>query len=180
MSRFNSCSQYILNVKDAITKSLQSENHLLRNKFNILKVRLFHQKQELILQIIVEDKTTQRLMTYQHQFSMKNWKTFKKVVEIFKLLISQFQVITLNLAMALAVNKVNQRKLLYSKILKSAIHNRRKVSAMDKIFIGLDDAHLFINENLSLINNEIAFRCRKLRINLYEGWHSSYCRFIYW
>ena len=52
------------------------------------------------------------------------------------------------------------------KFAKQALYNRKKLKSIDKSTLGLTN-DVFINENLTPMNNRIAYNCRKLkRLNL--------------
>lgn len=50
------------------------------------------------------------------------------------------------------------------KFVKEALYNRKKLKAMDKSSLGLNN-NLFITENLTPVNNKIVYCCRKLKCN---------------
>ena len=51
------------------------------------------------------------------------------------------------------------------KFVKEALYNRKKLKAMDKSSLGLNNNNLFITENLTPVNNKIVYCCRKLKCN---------------
>ena len=48
------------------------------------------------------------------------------------------------------------------KVVKSVLYKRKQLKAIDKTSIGLQNATIFLNENLTLENNKIAYHCGKL------------------
>ena len=48
------------------------------------------------------------------------------------------------------------------KFAKQALYNRKKLKSIDKSALGLTN-DVFINENLTPVNNRIAYNCRKLK-----------------
>ena len=49
------------------------------------------------------------------------------------------------------------------KIVKDALYKRKQLKNIDKAALEMQNAMLFLNENLSEENNKIAFLCRKLK-----------------
>ena len=49
------------------------------------------------------------------------------------------------------------------KIVKNALYKRKQLKTIDKSSIGLQNATIFLNENLTPENNKIAYHCRKLK-----------------
>ena len=49
------------------------------------------------------------------------------------------------------------------KICLQALINRRKLRSFDTSTIGLDNTELYFNENLTPLNNKLAYLCRKLK-----------------
>ena len=49
------------------------------------------------------------------------------------------------------------------KVVKNALYKRKQLRAIDKTSIGLRNATIFVNENLTPENNKIAYHCRKLK-----------------
>ena len=49
------------------------------------------------------------------------------------------------------------------KVVKNALYKRKQLKTIDKSSIGLQNATIFLNENLTPENNKIAYCCRKLK-----------------
>ena len=49
------------------------------------------------------------------------------------------------------------------KIVKNALYKRKQLKTIDKSSIGLQNATIFLNENLTPENNKISYLCRKLK-----------------
>ena len=49
------------------------------------------------------------------------------------------------------------------KVVKNALYKRKQLKTIDKSSIGLQNATIFLNENLTPENNKIAYHCRKLK-----------------
>ena len=69
---------------------------------------------------------------------------------------------------SLGKSKHNSKKTIISfvnrKYAKKALHNRKNLKHLDKSSIGLSNSNnIFINENLTPMNNKLAFYCRKLK-----------------
>ena len=66
-------------------------------------------------------------------------------------------------------NRNNSRKTIVRftnrKFAKEDIYNRKKLKSIDKSSLRLNNNNLFIDENLTPINNKVACNCRKLQRN---------------
>ena len=49
------------------------------------------------------------------------------------------------------------------KVVKNSLYKRKQLRTIDKTSIGLHNAMIFLNENLTPKNNKIAYHCRKLK-----------------
>ena len=49
------------------------------------------------------------------------------------------------------------------KVVKNALYKTRQLKTIDKTSIGLQNATIFLNENLTPENNRISYHCRKLK-----------------
>ena len=49
------------------------------------------------------------------------------------------------------------------KVVKNVLYKRKQLRTIDKTFIGLHNATIFLNENLTPENNKTAYHCRKLK-----------------
>ena len=49
------------------------------------------------------------------------------------------------------------------RVVKNALYKRKQLRTIDKTSIGLHNATIFLNENLTPENNKIAYHCRKLK-----------------
>ena len=54
------------------------------------------------------------------------------------------------------------------KVVKNAIYKTRQLKTIDKTSIGLQNATIFLNENLTPENNKIAYHCRKCVMEQYQ------------
>ena len=49
------------------------------------------------------------------------------------------------------------------KVVKNALYKRKQLKTIDKLSIGLQNATIFLNKNLTPENNKTAYHCRKLK-----------------
>lgn len=164
LSRFDDLNSEIHNVKDVIIKRLQDENERLRNKVCSLEKKVIslesdHNSLEQygrrnnievsgipdnVRQNDLEDKVIEVVSAINVEISKEDIEACHRIGKSHN-----------NLKKKTIVRFTNR------KVAKSALYKRKHLQSMDKSSIGLQNAEIFINENLTAANNKIAFNCRK-------------------
>ena len=102
---------------------------------------------------------------------------------------STFQVLILKHVIALVKVKIRQKKkktivqFINRKHAKKALINRKGLTNINKYSLNLSGSNnIFINKNVTPMNNKIAFHCKKLKRNgqidktLFKRWDNTYCQ----
>ena len=164
LSRFDNLSTEFLNLKDILIKNLQIENERLRNQVSDLNKKVVsleanhnileqYGRQNNIEITGIPDTVQDNQLENKLRFSMP-------------LVLMQNQLI-LKIVTELGSSKITLKKVIAKfvnrKVVKNALYKRKQLRSIDKISIGLHNATMFLNENLTPENNKIAYHCQKLK-----------------
>ena len=187
LSRFDGLNKELLNLKDVIIKDLQLENQRLRmkvknleNKVMSLEINGNHLEQygkrnNLEITGIPDDVSDENLE--------------EKVIHV----LSEIQV-NVSSSDIKACHRIGKSKnsskkkktivqFINRKHAKKALINRKGLTNINKYSLSLSVSNnIFINENVTPMNNKIAFHCKKLKRNgqidktLFKRWGNTYCQ----
>ena len=168
LSRFDGLNKELLNLKDVIIKDLQLENQRLRMKVKNLENKVmpleingnhleqYGKRNNLEITGIPDDVSDENLE--------------EKVIQV----LSEIQV-NVSSSDVEACHRIGKSKNSPKKALarfinrkhtKKALINRKGLININKSSLSLSSSdNIFINENLTPMNNKIAFHCRKLKCN---------------
>ena len=165
LSRMDGLSAEIVNMKDVIIKNLQIDNEKLRKKVDFLENK-----------IITLEKNENLLEQYGRRNNLEitgipdnvsHSDLENKVVGILNSIDVKVTSADIEACHRMGKSKNNSKKTIVRfvnrKFSKQALYNRKRLATVDKSPIGLSNTNIFVNENLTVINNKIAFFCRGLK-----------------
>ena len=166
-SSFAELKDEIINLKEIVIKNLIEENKQLKNKVGSLEYKV--QNLEYGLNSLEQYGRRNNLEISGIPESIDISKLEETVINILSAVGVPAQKIDIEACHRIgkAEKKAGSRRtiirFLNRKHCKDALINRRKLKALDISAIGLDNATIYFNENLTAINSDIAYRCRLLR-----------------
>lgn len=165
LSRFDNLSGEFLNLKDIIIKNLQTENERLRNKVSYLSKRVI--SLETSHNMLEQYGRRNNIEITGIPDTVKNDELENKVIEIFDAIGVEARSVDFEDCHRVGKSHNNSKKTIARfvnrKIVKNALYKRKQLKTVDKSSIGLENAKIFINENLTPDNSKIAYHCRQLK-----------------
>ena len=165
LSRMDGLSAEIINMKDVIIKNLQIDNEKLRKKVDFLENKIINlEKNENLLE---QYGRRNNLEITGIPDNVSHSDLENKVVGILNSIDVKVTSADIEACHRMGKSKNNSKKTIVRfvnrKFSKQALYNRKRLATVDKSPIGLSNANIFVNENLTVINNKIAFFCRGLK-----------------
>ena len=165
LSRFDNLSTEFLNLKDVIIKNLQIENERLRNQVSHLNKKVV--SLEANHDILEQYGRRNNIEITGIPDSARDNQLENKVIEVFDAIGVESKSVDFEDCHRVGKSKNNSKKVIARfvnrEVVKTALYNRKQLRTIDKTSIGLHNATIFLNENLTLENNKIAYHCRKLK-----------------
>ena len=164
LSRFDNLSTKFLNPKDVIIKDLQRENERLKNRVSYIKKRIV--SLESNHNMVKQYGTQNNIKITGIPDTVQGNELENKVIEIYDTIGVEPKSADFEDCHRVGKSKNNSKKFKATfanrKVVKSVLYKRKQLKAIDKTSIGLQNATIFLNENLTLENNKIAYHCGKL------------------
>ena len=162
MQNITNLKDEVINLKDAITKSLQDENKCLKTKVNVLDNKII----DLEIQNNDVDQYSRRNNVEISGItqSVSDNRLQEKVADILKAI--GVNITTNEIEACHRLGKKNKNvivRVINRKHCLKALQNKKKLKSIDKNAIGIPNANLFISENLTPTNSKLAFNCQKLK-----------------
>ena len=162
MQNITNLKDEVINLKDAITKSLQDENKCLKTKVNVLENKII----DLEIQNNDVDQYSRRNNVEISGItqSVSDNRLQEKVADILKAI--GVNITTNEIEACHRLGKKNKNvivRVINRKHCLKALQNKKKLKSIDKNAIGIPNANLFISENLTPTNSKLAFNCQKLK-----------------
>ena len=168
LSRFDGLDKELLNLKDVIIKDLQFENQRLRMKVNSLENKVmsleinenhleqYGRRNNLEITEIPDDVSDENLK--------------EKVIHVLSEIQVKVSGSDIEACHRIGKSKNSLKKTIVRfinrKHTKKALINRKGLININKSSLSLSSSdNIFINQNLTPMNNKIAFHCRKLKRN---------------
>ena len=162
MQNITNLKDEVINLKDAITKSLQDENKCLKTKVNVLENKII----DLEIQNNDVDQYRRRNNVEISGItqSVSDNRLQEKVADILKAIGVNITTNEIEACHRLGKKKKNVIvRVINRKHCLKALQNKKKLKSIDKNAIGIPNANLFISENLTPTNSKLAFNCQKLK-----------------
>ena len=165
LARFDDIQSELLNVKDIIIKNLQEENERLRKRVSCLdeKIIALESRHNMLEQY--GRRNNLEITGIPDSVSQKDLEN--KVVNILSAIGVNVSKDDFEDCHRLGKSRNNSKKTIARftnrKVVKDALYKRKNLKNIDKATLEMQNAKLFLNENLSDENNKIAFLCRKLK-----------------
>ena len=166
LDSFSNLKDEVINLKDVIIKNLQNENKKLHNKVDIL--------QKKIIDLEIKSNSVEQygrrnnleITGIPDTITDDNLET--TVVDIFNSVnTDKISEKDIEACHRIGKTKSNSKKtivrLVNRKHCKNALYNRKKLKGFNSSTIGMPNAKIFINENLTSYNNKLAYHCRQLK-----------------
>ena len=164
LSRFDELSKKLLNVKDVIIKNLQAENELLREKVSNLESKVT--SLEINQNMLEQYERRNNIEVSGIPVSAEDNCLEEKVIFVFISIGIDVKSSDIEACHRIGKSRYSSKKTILRftnrKFSKQALYNRRKLKSIDKSTLGVTN-DVFINENLTPVNNRIAYNCRKLK-----------------
>ena len=165
LSRMDGLSAEIVNMKDVIIKNLQIDNERLRKKVDILENKVITlEKNENLLEQYGR-RNNLEITGIPDDVSHNDLEN--KVIGILNSIDVKVTSADIEACHRMGKSKNNSKKTIVRfvnrKFSKQALYNRKRLKTVDKSRIGLSNANIFVNENLTITNNKIAYLCRSLK-----------------
>ena len=162
MQNITNLKDEVINLKDAITKSLQDENKCLKTKVNVLENKII----DLEIQNNDVDQYRRRNNVEISGItqSVSDNRLQEKVADILKAI--GVNITTNEIEACHRLGKKKKKvivRVINRKHCLKALQNKKKLKSIDKNAIGIPNANLFISENLTPTNSKLAFNCQKLK-----------------
>ena len=164
LSRFDELTRELLNVKDVIIKNLQAENERLREKACSWESKVTSLK-------INQNKFEQygrrnNIEVSGIPDSVKDNCLEKKIISVFTSVGIDVKSYDIKGCHRIGKSRNSSEKTIARfsnrKFAKQALYNRKKLKWTDKSKLGLTN-DVCINENITPVDNRIAYNCRKLK-----------------
>ena len=170
LMRFNGEDKELLNLKDVVIKNLQIENQRLRSKVDNLEKKVISLEENGNLLEQYGQINNLEIMGTSNEIEDVDLEG--KVIEILDKIKVNVSSKDIEACHRIVKSKDNSKKTIICfvnrKYAKKALLNRKNLKHLDKSSIGLSNSNnIFINENLTPMNNKLAFYCRKLKTDGY-------------
>ena len=165
LSRFDGVDKELLNLKDIVIKNLQLENQKLRAKVGILEKKITTLEENGNQLEQYGRRNNLEITGIPDSIDDKNLEG--KVIEILGKIDVKVSGNDIEACHRIGKSRDNSKKTIIRfvnrKNAKKALLNRKELKTIGKSSIGLSNTDIFINENLTPMNNKLAFICRKLK-----------------
>ena len=165
LSRFDNLSTEFLNLKDIIIKNLQIENERLRNRVSYLNKRIV--SLEFNHNMLEQYGRRNNIEITGIPDTVQDNELENKVIGIFDAIGVEANSADFEDCHRVGKSKNNSKKVIARfvnrKVVKNALYKRKQLKTIDKSSIGLQNATIFLNENLTPEKNKIAYHCRKFK-----------------
>ena len=165
LSRFDNLSTEFLNLKDIIIKNLQIENERLRNRVSYLNKRIV--SLESNHNMLEQYGRRNNIEITGIPDTVQDNELENKVIGIFDAIGVEANSADFEDCHRVGKSKNNSKKVIARfvnrKVVKNALYKRKQLKTIDKSSIGLQNATIFLNENVTSENNKLAYHCRKLK-----------------
>lgn len=166
LTRFDGVDKELLNLKDVIIKDLQIENQRLRVKLNNLEKKVISLEESGNL--LEQYGRRNNLEITGIPNDVEDVHLEEKVIEILEKIDVNVTNKDIEACHRVGKSRNDSKKTIIRfinrKYAKKALVNRKNLKNFDKSSIGLSNSRgIFINENLTPLNNKLAFHCRKLK-----------------
>ena len=163
-SRFDALHNEFLNLKDVVIQRLQDDNTRLKERIAVLEKRVEDAETHSYLLEQYGRRNNVEIEGISDSISDENLES--KVIDILAEI--DVNVESKDIEACHRIGKSSPKRSIVRfvnrKVCKSALKNRKKLRSVDANKLGLPcTSKVFINENLSLYFNKIAFNCRKLK-----------------
>ena len=162
MQNITNLKDEVINLKDIIIKNLQDENKRLKTKENVLENKII----DLEIQNNNLDQYSRRNNVEISGIpqSVSDNQLEEKVVDILKAIDVNITTNEIEACHCLGKKKKNVIvPVINKKHCLKTLRNKKKLMSIDKNSIGIPNANLFIDENLTPASSKLAFNCRKLK-----------------
>ena len=164
LSRFDELTKELLNVKDVIIKNLQAENERLREKVCSLESKVT--SLEIDQNKLEQYGRRNNIEVSGIPDSVKDNCLEKKIISVFTSVGIEVKSNDIEACHRIGKSQNSSKKTIVRfsnrKFAKQALYNRKKLKSIDKSTLGLTN-DVFINKNLTPVDNRIAYNCRKLK-----------------
>ena len=164
LSRFDELSKELLNVKDVIIKNLQAENERLRDKVSNLESKVV--SLEINQNMLEQYGRRNNIEVSGIPDSVGDNDLEEKVISVFANVGIDVKSNDIKACHRIGKSRNSSKKTIVRftnrKFAKQALYNRKKLKSIGKSTLGFNN-DVFINENLTPVNNKIAYNCRKLK-----------------
>ena len=159
-SRFDGLDNELLNMKDVIIKNLQVENEHLRKKVNVLENKILTLESEH--NSLEQYGYCNNIEITGIQDSIPDQILEEKVVDILNEISANVSPKDIEACHHIGVSKNSSKKTIVHfinrKHVKKALKSRKNIRKSSS-----SNCNIFINENLTIKNNKVAFLSRKLK-----------------
>ena len=165
LARFDAVQSELLNVKNIIIKNLREENERLREKVSQLDKKIISLESRHNMLEQYGRRKNLEITGIPNSVPQKDLES--KVVNILSVIGVNVSKDDFEDCHRIGKSRDNSKKTIVRftniKIVKDALYKRKQLKNIDKAALEMQNAMLFLNENLSEENNKIAFLCRKLK-----------------
>ena len=165
LARFDAVQSELLNVKNIIIKNLREENERLREKVSQLDKKIISLESRHNMLEQYGRRNNLEIKGIPNSVPQKDLES--KVVNILSAIGVNVSKDDFEDCHRIGKSRDNSKKTIVRftnrKIVKDALYKRKQLKNIDKAALEMQNAMLFLNENLSEENNKIAFLCRKLK-----------------
>ena len=165
LMRFDGVDNELLNLKDVVIKNLQIENQRLRSKVDNLKKKVLSLEENGNLLEQYGRRNNLEITDISNEIEDVDLEG--KVIEILDKIEVNVSSKDIEACHRIGKSKDNSKKTIICfvnrKYAKKALLNRKNLKHLDKSSIGQSNSNnIFFSENLTPMNNKLAFYCRKL------------------
>ena len=166
LMRFDGVDKELLNIKDVVIKNLQDENQRLRSKIENLEKKVI--SLEGNGNLLEQYGRRNNLEITGIPDEIKDEDLEEKVIEILNKIDVNVSTKDIEACHRIGKSRENSKKTIIRfvnrKYAKKALLNKKSLKNINRSSIGLSNSgNIFINENLTPMNNKLAFYCRKLK-----------------
>ena len=164
LSRFDELTKELLNLKDVIIKNLQAGNERLREKVFSLDSKVT--SLEINQNKLEQYGRRNNIKVSGIPDSFKDNCLKEKNISVFTSVGIDVKSYDIEACHRIGKSRNSSKKAIVRfsnrKFAKQALSNRKKLKSIDKSTLGFTN-DLFINENLTPVNNRIVYNCKKLK-----------------
>ena len=166
LKRFDGVDKELQLIKDVVIKNLQDENQRLRSKIENLEKKVI--SLEGNGNLLEQYGRRNNLEITGIPDEIKDEDLEEKVIEILNKIDVNVSTKDIEACHRIGKSRENSKKTIIRfvnrKYAKKALLNKKSLKNINRSSIGLSNSgNIFINENLTPMNNKLAFYCRKLK-----------------